>query len=82
VFYTFTVRFATGVEITKHSKFIHDYYNHISDGSAIHITVDTTLQNGRMDINSYIGYVNILILQACQDNFVLAGHVELFLDNV
>jgi len=48
-------RFATGLEITEHSKLIHDYYNRISDGPAIHVTVDTTLQNGRMDINSYIG---------------------------
>ncbi|XP_065895116.1 eukaryotic translation initiation factor 3 subunit F-like [Dysidea avara] len=47
--------FATGLEITEHSKLIHDYYNHISDGPAILVTVDTTLQNGRMEINSYIG---------------------------
>ena len=50
-------RFATGLEITEHSKLIHDYYSRISDSSAIHITVDTTLKNGKMDINSYIGYV-------------------------
>ena len=62
----FTVRFATGVEITEHSKLIHDYYNRISDGSAIHITVDTSLQNGGMDINSYIGYVIVcLVVSVC-----------------
>ena len=64
IFY-FTVRFATGVEITEHSKLIHDYYNRISDGTAIHITVDTTLQNGRMDINSYIGYVINCVIDVC-----------------
>ena len=56
----FTVRFATGIEITEHSKLIHDYYNSNSDGTAIHITMDTKLQNGRMDISSYIGYVIVL----------------------
>ena len=33
-------RFATGLEIMEHSKLIHDYYNHISDGPVVHVTVD------------------------------------------
>ena len=35
---------------------IHDYYSRI-DPYVVHLTVDTTLKNGRMDIKAYVKYV-------------------------
>ena len=46
-------RFATGWEITGHSVLIHDYYSRI-DPFVVHLTVDTTLKSGRMDIKAYV----------------------------
>lgn len=40
---------ATGHEITDHSLLIHDYYSRVTT-SPIHLTVDTTLHGGRMNI--------------------------------
>ncbi|KAK3879951.1 hypothetical protein Pcinc_015515 [Petrolisthes cinctipes] len=44
---------ATGHEITDHSLLIHDYYSRITT-SPIHLTVDTTLHGGRMNIKGYV----------------------------
>ena len=51
-------RFATGWEITGHSVLIHDYYSRI-DPYVVHLTVDTTLKSGRMDIKAYVKYVSV-----------------------
>lgn len=40
---------ATGHEITDHSLLIHDYYSRVTS-NPIHLTVDTTLHGGRMNI--------------------------------
>ena len=39
---------STGSDIIDHSLLIHDYYKRVVD-NPIHITVDTTLQNGKLD---------------------------------
>ncbi|XP_050736321.1 eukaryotic translation initiation factor 3 subunit F-1-like [Eriocheir sinensis] len=44
---------ATGHEITDHSLLIHDYYSRVTT-SPIHLTVDTTLHGGRMNIKGYV----------------------------
>ncbi|KAK7083118.1 Eukaryotic translation initiation factor 3 subunit F [Halocaridina rubra] len=44
---------ATGHEITDHSLLIHDYYSRVTS-SPIHLTVDTTLHGGRMNIKGYV----------------------------
>ena len=45
--------FATGQEITSHSALIHDYYARETK-DPIHLTVDTTLNSGRMGIKAYV----------------------------
>lgn len=44
---------ATGHEITDHSLLIHDYYSRVTT-NPIHLTVDTTLHGGRMNIKGYV----------------------------
>merc|ERR1712168_974990 len=44
---------ATGHEITDHSLLIHDYYSRVTT-NPIHLTVDTTLHGGRMNIKAYV----------------------------
>ncbi|XP_068220824.1 eukaryotic translation initiation factor 3 subunit F [Palaemon carinicauda] len=44
---------ATGHEITDHSLLIHDYYSRVTS-NPIHLTVDTTLHGGRMNIKGYV----------------------------
>ncbi|KAG7173777.1 Eukaryotic translation initiation factor 3 subunit F-1-like 1 [Homarus americanus] len=44
---------ATGHEITDHSLLIHDYYSRVTN-NPIHLTVDTTLHGGRMNIKGYV----------------------------
>merc|ERR1712212_1437765 len=41
------------VEITDHSLLIHDYYSRVTP-NPIHLTVDTTLHGGRMNIQAYV----------------------------
>ena len=53
--YLHYIKFVTGSEIIEQSKLIHDYYNRIFE---MDITVDTSLENGQMDI-SYVGYVDV-----------------------
>uniref|UniRef100_A0A4W3JUI1 Eukaryotic translation initiation factor 3 subunit F n=1 Tax=Callorhinchus milii TaxID=7868 RepID=A0A4W3JUI1_CALMI len=45
--------YATGHDITEHSVLIHEYYSREAQ-NPVHLTVDTALQSGRMDIKAYI----------------------------
>ncbi|XP_053330690.1 eukaryotic translation initiation factor 3 subunit F [Spea bombifrons] len=45
--------YATGNDITEHSVLIHEYYSREAN-NPIHLTVDTSLQAGRMNIKAYI----------------------------
>ena len=45
--------FATGNEITSHSALIHDYYARETK-DPIHLTVDTTLNSGKMGLKAYV----------------------------
>lgn len=45
--------FATGNEITSHSALIHDYYARETK-DPIHLTVDTTLNSGKLNIKAYV----------------------------
>ncbi|XP_051865302.1 eukaryotic translation initiation factor 3 subunit F [Pristis pectinata] len=45
--------FATGHDITEHSVLIHEYYSREAQ-NPVHLTVDTTLLNGRMSIKAYV----------------------------
>jgi translation initiation factor 3 subunit F len=45
--------FATGSEITSHSALIHDYYARETK-DPIHMTLDTTLVNGKMTMKAYV----------------------------
>ena len=45
--------FATGNDITSHSALIHDYYARETK-DPIHLTVDTTLNSGRMGLKAYV----------------------------
>jgi translation initiation factor 3 subunit F len=47
---------ATGHEITGHSLLIHDYYCRLT-GSPLHITVDTTLHKGKIEMKAYTSIV-------------------------
>jgi len=45
--------FSTGVEVMPHSSNIHDYYSRETK-DPIHLTVDTSLRNGKMDMKAYV----------------------------
>lgn len=45
--------FATGNEITSHSALIHDYYARETK-DPIHLTVDTTLNSGKLNLKAYV----------------------------
>ena len=45
--------FTTGSEVTSHSSLIHDYYSRETK-DPIHLTVDTTLNSGRMGLKAYV----------------------------
>ncbi|KAK6468559.1 eukaryotic translation initiation factor 3 subunit F-like [Huso huso] len=45
--------YATGFDITEHSVLIHEYYSREAQ-NPIHLTVDTALQSGRMNIRAYV----------------------------
>ena len=45
--------FATGNEITSHSALIHDYYAR-GTKDPIHLTVDATLINAKMNLKAYV----------------------------
>lgn len=44
---------ATGHEVTNHSSVIHEYYARECN-NPIHLTVDTSLQGGRMGLKAYV----------------------------
>lgn len=44
---------ATGHEVTNHSSVIHEYYARECN-NPIHLTLDTSLQNGRMGLKAYV----------------------------
>lgn len=44
---------ATGHEVTNHSSVIHEYYSRECN-NPVHITVDTSLQGGRMGLKAYV----------------------------
>ena len=46
-------RYATGFDITEHSVLIHEYYSREAT-NPIHLTVDTALQSGKMNIRAYV----------------------------
>uniref|UniRef100_A0AAY4CZJ1 Eukaryotic translation initiation factor 3 subunit F n=1 Tax=Denticeps clupeoides TaxID=299321 RepID=A0AAY4CZJ1_9TELE len=45
--------YATGFDITEHSVLIHEYYSREAQ-NPIHLTLDTTLQNGKMNVRAYV----------------------------
>ncbi|KAG2458699.1 EIF3F factor, partial [Polypterus senegalus] len=45
--------YATGYDITEHSVLIHEYYSREAQ-NPVHLTVDTALQSGRMNIRAYV----------------------------
>lgn len=45
--------FATGSDITSHSALIHDYYARETK-DPVHLTVDTTLNSGKMGMKAYV----------------------------
>lgn len=49
----FPDRYATGFDITEHSVLIHEYYSREAT-NPIHLTVDTALQSGKMNIRAYL----------------------------
>lgn len=46
-------RYATGFDITEHSVLIHEYYSREAT-NPIHLTMDTALQSGKMNIRAYV----------------------------
>lgn len=46
-------RYATGFDITEHSVLIHEYYSREAT-NPIHLTVDSALQSGKMNIRAYV----------------------------
>lgn len=44
---------ATGHEVTNHSSVIHEYYARECN-NPVHLTVDTSLQGGRMGLKAYV----------------------------
>lgn len=49
----FPLRYATGFDITEHSVLIHEYYSREAS-NPIHLTVDSALQSGKMNIRAYV----------------------------
>lgn len=45
--------YSTGSEVSEHSVLIHEYYTREAK-SPVHLTVDTSLKNSRMDIKAYV----------------------------
>jgi translation initiation factor 3 subunit F len=53
LFSQFTGWWATGHEVTNHSSVIHEYYARECN-NPVHLTLDTSLQGGRMGLKAYI----------------------------
>lgn len=45
--------YSTGPDVTEHSVLIHEYYAREAK-NPVHLTIDTTLRNGEMDMKAYI----------------------------
>lgn len=53
IFVSPTGWWATGHEVTNHSSLIHEYYARECN-NPVHLTVDTSLQGGRMGLKAYV----------------------------
>ena len=75
-------RYATGFDITEHSVLIHEYYSREAT-NPIHLTVDTALQSGKMNIRAYVRYVRSLLSGPfCFKMFKCATEVTCRLDGL
>ncbi len=54
-------RYATGFDITEHSVLIHEYYSREAT-NPIHLTMDTALQSGKMNIRAYVRLADLLVI--------------------
>lgn len=61
--FIFSDRYATGFDITEHSVLIHEYYSREAS-NPIHLTVDTALQSGKMNIRAYVRLADLSV-SAC-----------------
>uniref|UniRef100_A0A3Q4HPM7 Eukaryotic translation initiation factor 3 subunit F n=2 Tax=Pseudocrenilabrinae TaxID=318546 RepID=A0A3Q4HPM7_NEOBR len=52
------IGYATGFDITEHSVLIHEYYSREAS-NPIHLTVDTALQSGKMNIRAYVAQMGV-----------------------
>ena len=55
------VRFASGNEVTGHSVLIHDFYSRY-DPFVVHVTMDTTLKSGQMELKAFVKLVTVCVL--------------------
>lgn len=60
----FPHRYATGFDITEHSVLIHEYYSREAS-NPIHLTMDTALQSGKMNIRAYVRLAVRLLVCVC-----------------
>jgi len=67
--------FATGNEITSHSALIHDYYARETK-DPIHLTLDTTLSTGRVNMKAYV-FVPIGVPGATSGSMVTPVKVQM-----
>lgn len=67
---TSTSRYATGFDITEHSVLIHEYYSREAT-NPIHLTVDTALQSGKMNIRAYVRLVDWFGLHSVWQGWLL-----------
>lgn len=58
--YVFLHRYATGFDITEHSVLIHEYYSREAT-NPIHLTADTALQSGKMNIRAYVRLAGLAV---------------------
>lgn len=59
-------RYATGFDITEHSVLIHEYYSREAT-NPIHLTMDTALQSGKMNIRAYVRLAHLPIIDCLCD---------------
>ena len=57
-------RYATGFDITEHSVLIHEYYSREAT-NPIHLTMDTALQSGKMNIRAYVRLAELTGIYLC-----------------
>jgi len=71
---------ATGNDVTNHSSVIHEYYARECN-NPVHLTVDTSLQGGRMGLRAYVK-TDLSLLINCLNysplrSMTVLGHLEL-----